>query len=47
MIAPAWRSSSSPASLRTTCRRPPERSNNGRPTIRSSVAICWLMADWV
>src|SRR6266496_793711 len=47
MIGPACRRSSSPDSLRVTCRRPPRRSKRGSPTILSSVAICWLIADWV
>src|SRR6266498_3932496 len=44
MIGPAWRRSSSPDSLRVTCRRPPRRSKRGSPTTFSSVAICWLIA---
>ena len=46
-IASAWRRSSSPASVRETARGPPGRSISVSPTIFSSVAICWLTADWV
>jgi len=47
MIESAWRRSSSPASVRLTARGPPGRSTSCSPTIRSSVAICWLIADCV
>ena len=46
-IASAWRSSSRPASVSSTGRGPPGRSTSRGPTSRSSVAICWLTADWV
>ena len=36
-----------PASVSSTGRGPPGRSNSGVPTMRSSAAICWLTADWV
>ena len=46
-IESACRSSSSPASVSEIGRGPPGRSTSFSPTIRSSVAICWLTADWV
>ena len=46
-IASAWRSRSAPASVSETGRGPPGRSISRRPTIRSSMAICWLIADCV
>ena len=46
-IASAWRRRSSPASVSDTARGPPGRSTSVSPTIFSSVAICWLIADCV
>ncbi len=46
-IASAWRRSNAPASVSVTARGPPGRSSSRSPTIRSSVWICWLIADCV
>ena len=46
-ITSAWRSRRVPASVSETARGPPGRSSSRSPTIRSSVWICWLIADCV
>ena len=47
VIASTWRSSSRPASVSATVRRPRERSNSRTPSAASSAMTCWLTADCV
>ena len=47
MMSRAWPRTSLPSGVSATGRGPPGRSNSWLPTRRSSVAICWLTADWV